>query len=658
MSFIKAVQEKKIAPPNKREFSLENWKRGYDEYSVSENEDDSMFYYAGIVFDKLLFGTVRKHLHELHSFIPESKNEDLIKRLCAISNFNLISINETILANNIDNANVDVPLKFKNAFGDFESSPQDLVETAIDSLVFFLKNRLRDLSKKNKSEEPIDIFIFLKYELILSEIYYAIEYYWQGVLWGSYEVKRDNKIIIKEKNSDENINYLLSRNRVMKLDEQVRLLTGDLEVGETVLIFENGNVNTKKTSELSEEYCIYFKNTTYRALLALDRFPSSLIQENIPNYNFGIVDIIQVFNLLSLLVSSAFKHIKAKDVDTIEELLEYLPVFDSINLYRSLVNATGFDLATIKQIIDLLSFTPKQNNLWSYPIIQLQDNNLILLGSMLSPNCNRNIEYWLRDFFSKKIEKKGYKFEDDLVKTMDDVFCKSSFFTQHNQPHSQEFRFGEDKEQIDCIFSFGKNIVICEAKCIFSSDSEISKHNTRKELKKGAKQAKRKAEFVRRHLKEISKILNWSFDSSLQYEFIPVVINSNGLYVGHNFEGVPVVDKIILEKYFLTNTFPLISESLDNHIAWFELYSDQSEAEENFSLYIENPPQLFLDKSSVRYVRKPFIGKVLGYSFDIEIENLVIEHYTIQDIFSKKYPFPLKTVDKADEIINSAQIIM
>ncbi|WP_201580947.1 hypothetical protein [Psychrobacter glacincola] len=300
MSFIKLVQGKKVAAPNSQKFSVDNWRETFKNLENPKLEDTS-FYEAGILFYKI-FEKIRENIYRLDAKIPECTNEEIITLHCAGSNINRIILSNQVRQLKPKTLNLNIPLNIKTNIGDVDIPPQDLADSAVDSIELALKKRLKNIKTKNNSNNPLEIMDFIEKDMMYSQIYYAFELYWQGLLWGSYTLEIDkDKYIIRQNYSSENINYRLSLNRKMKLElPDISTISYILSLGinfPTILLKDGKPVsgNTKDSTDINQAH-FYQNMATVEKIKEF--FPKSLMERKIGLNKFNILEILDIFTHL------------------------------------------------------------------------------------------------------------------------------------------------------------------------------------------------------------------------------------------------------------------------------------------------------------------------------------------------------------------------
>lgn len=641
MSFRKAIHDKKIVPPNKPSFSSVDWASGFNKID-NPTDDDKMLLISGVFFFGI-FEKLRENIYLLNEKIPKNTNENIIKLHCGISNSNLMKLEKTLVSNSSEVQNMYVPEDFKSLGYDVSLPPQDIAEGIVDSIHYALSVRVGDLKMRNSSSNSIETHEFLRLNAAYSELYLNFESYWQGIIWGSYILELGKgKVIIKQLETKENIAYAISLNRKTKIDiENSTFNDYQINIEDNVLTYRQGKITIRKAESLNDIHKVVYRSLISSSEIIKNDFPKNFIQDNIKNKNISINDVIKVFINLVIFSKEVYESLKEIEILESRDFLKVCPEFKTEEISKRISEITGLRFDRVNEVIDFLTFKSSKNDLWSHPIIMLKNNNLtILLSSITSPNLRRVIEYWLRDSY-KDISKKGGIYENTLIDSINNRLSKNPIFTDHDLAKSIKFKSKKVYEEIDCVFRFGKIVVVCEAKSIITVDSEISKFNTIKALNKASEQVIRKADFIESNLQDFFVDADWFFDKSVGYKIVPIIINSNKIFVSGLFGGIPVVDELILSNFFRKGTSSLLTDSSGKDLLWFNIYTNFDEAQLFFELYLKKLPQISLDSRYLEKIKRNSFERHLNIGVDIEVENITFKKYTLNDIINAKYDFPL-----------------
>ena len=645
MSFRKAVHDKKVVPPNKPSFTHENW---LSEFHKIENptDDDRMLSTSGTILFNI-FEKLREKLRLLNENIPKQTNENIIKLHCAVSNANLMKLDAKLDMKDaeFEVINMYVPRDLKSLGFDINIPPQDIAESIVDSVHYAISARVSDITKKNSSLSSISISTsnFLILNSYISELYSMFEGYWQGIIWGYYTLELEGeKIIIKQLESNDNIAFLVSLNRKTKIHTMDTTFNNyEVKAKDEALSYKNGKITVKKVKLMSdknqEAYCALISSSE----AIKKRFPKSLIENNIKDKDFSINEVIDIFINIIMFSRDVFDSLTQFRKLEIKNILKLCPEFKIYEISKRLSEITDIRFDRVNKIIEFLTFKSYKDDLWCYPIIKLRNNNLtILLSSTKSPNMLRVIEYWLKENF-KDISEKGIVYEKILIDSINKKLSINPIFSDNEPAIGTIFKVGLAYEEIDCIFRFGNTIVMCEAKSIITVDSEISKFNTIKALNKASEQLTRKVDFVEKNIENFFTHVEWDFDENKTYKIVPIIINSNKIFVSGSFGGIPVVDELIISSFFGSGRIPLLTNGVGEHLLWFRIYNDLSEAQSKFEIYLNNIPQIALDSKYTETIKRSSFSAFLNIDYDIEVHNITFKKYSLNDIVSAEYVFPL-----------------
>lgn len=166
------------------------------------------------------------------------------------------------------------------------------------------------------------------------------------------------------------------------------------------------------------------------------------------------------------------------------------------------------------------------------------------------------------------------------------------------------------EEEIDLIVRVGKTILIGEVKCSIHPTEPMEVHNYfHSRLYPGADQAFRKAEFVKENFGAFLSKVGFEEIDEGNHRVVPVVVTNLSLGVGHSFNGVPVVDLFVLQKYIGDGVVEhnIYLDEHGNSIAQSRerLYTSEEEAERAIESYLKDPPQLRHYKSGLRLSPMP-----------------------------------------------------
>lgn len=672
--FLEKVRHGDVKAPTQKGFTLESWKQAWEKSNL---ELDLHVYQAGIVVHEVL-SEIRESLREHY----QEKNEgyhpdDLIKAFFAISNRDrfIASKPEVISGKYIHSASNN-----NNSIGN-ELSIQEIADGCVDGISKAVHNSVKKITSQNKvkgKEELVspNVMEFSKKEATLSSIYESYEGIWHGVLWGGYKFEiidsRHKVVKFSQPKVMEELAYYVSQVRRSRLHAQSVAVCdydklGRIFAKDKCLIPQK--IGRKKTlvckdiEKVSDD--IKKSNIIWRAqqYSLYNDFPEKFIDEVNTSLGFSVYEALDVFRVLILMAASIeAKYPVDTNVSNSKKLFEYCYEVEQYDLVRSLSYAVNMDREKVKNILEFLTFEGRGGeDLWSNPLVLISKKKYaILTSALVTPVFLRVVEHWLVQM-GTSLGDKGDIYEKNITNRLGDTLYLNTYIKDFDKPISKHFKLKTGKEEIDLIFRIGNVVVVGEAKCIVTTDSPISKFRASDTLKHGAKQAKRKADFVRNNLSDVFDCIDWSYDSSVSYDVVPVVINSSKIMVGCHYYGVPVIDDAILIRYFESNTFPLLSlydhNSNLKHYAWLTLYNNSSEIVNHFSKYIAHPPQV--DHSFDQYEYKDIIVPCINdFSYKAIYSRLVSKDGSYSDKINRGTCFPITFSEDYQELKTKIQVLM
>ena len=180
----------------------------------------------------------------------------------------------------------------------------------------------------------------------------------------------------------------------------------------------------------------------------------------------------------------------------------------------------------------------KYNDIWSSPLYKVKDYYCLPFYPIVN-SMPYNIIEKLMQKGGYDLDQRGYVFERYVYHQIADaqhqygLICKAAR------------RYGNKKEEIDLIVALRDIVVLAEAKCIYYSMEPQNYGDAWDRLGKGAEQALKKADYMRKQpdlfedLGDVSK-----------KKIIPVVLTNYPIYSGFEHKGVDVIDSHSFISYF------------------------------------------------------------------------------------------------------------
>lgn len=625
--FVRKIIKSNIKQPTRFGFSIEKWNEEWEKVRDTASSRDEKVYKAGCIIFSLL-NEVREKVELLYQQAPKTTPERLMLAYAADSN------RTTTVA--IKLALDDSPSKIQSV--KVQSGPtgntfglSEVAHGAVDGVQLAIRNCLSKIETNEKikaSVEPIDEMSFIQQELWLSQLYCSYEHLWQCILWSDYELIEQDKeqklYIVKQPLNPFEIAFLSSVDRKSRLLVQNSLMASSPLIRSRFrddMFVSVKRENKKRVAYVelvrdADEKLIHF-NTQWRLdeLNLQSHYPNDWFRTDY-GQGFCLRDVLEVMRCL-MLMSNVLKD-KFPENDSafnMNKLSEFCPKVQAFSLHQALCKATKIHAQQVANILEFLTIKPTGNNdLWCQPLIKISNNKYaILVSALSSPSIPRLVERWSSQC-GIDLDKKGHTYEKAVVDELNAVLKENAFIVDYEEGLSKRVKLKTGEEEFDLLARVDDMIILGESKSIVTTDSEISKYRTAEILQHAGQQVNRKTKFLVENMASVFGVLGWNYEQNKEYKIAQCILNSGKVFVGHKFEGIPVIDESILCSYFSSNTINLCSvhsEGELKHISWYELYANLQELKDNFQTYISYPPQLSESEESYEYneIGFPYINK-------------------------------------------------
>lgn len=348
-------------------------------------------------------------------------------------------------------------------------------------------------------------------------------------------------------------------------------------------------------------------------------YSKELLHEKFPNYpRITLFLMLQALGVLHSVCKLLNEQIQVEfDKISFDEAIKSCPIIPIKQLQDALRTALCIDHKTAKQVIQFLTYSGSlSQEIWNSPLIALNERYLIpILSAVLAPNLVRMAEKWMQSG-GVKLEQKGHFFEKQVREQLRSAINSSKILKNVGIcPHAIPSK--DIGEQIDIVLWIRNKIFIGEIKCVLFPANSIEIHNYYETLNQAANQVKRKVEVVRQNKEGLLSKLEIGYEIASEVLFIPFVLTNLSLGVGYCFNDVPVVDVIILRKYFAEGKFTyerfggegdgrFESYKLET-VASYDLYQTETEAYDRIEMYLQEPTyvKLYKDFLKPRHFRQP-----------------------------------------------------
>jgi hypothetical protein len=232
-----------------------------------------------------------------------------------------------------------------------------------------------------------------------------------------------------------------------------------------------------------------------------------------------------------------------------------------------------------------------------------------VVAALRFPNVLRSIEEWLR-LGGLDLGARGVLFEDYLRKTVADHSRIPGVYI-HPEPIVTTDAVGD----IDLWIEFGATVILGEAKCSLFPASPVENNRYRETLAGAASQAAAKAAFVRSNRSQIFARIGRAIPHE-GLRILPVVVSNLTLLSGLNFFDVPVVDALILGKFFTDGCLEQkvnVRSGESNRVGSRVVFYEKPDlAESAIAEYLLRPPQVSTVLPLVNETSRPLFALVGG----------------------------------------------
>jgi hypothetical protein len=309
--------------------------------------------------------------------------------------------------------------------------------------------------------------------------------------------------------------------------------------------------------------------------------------------------ILDAYHLLSQVVDQLPKWLDQDNLDSIKSLLEWTPQFQTNQLLSAFQSAFGVSSIQAECLLDLMTHSGSvRDQLWFQPLIRISNDEFTIVTAALDGVNYARLIDWILARCPKLEVSLGKHFEDRVHTDWVHAFESSRLrkISALCRKPSLMFTVAGSNEEIDNAFAVGPHLFICELKsAAFAVDPlELSRYKAK--LDAAAEQAKRKATFVAGHWQAFLDQANMTLiGNRVQPQVQPLIVTSAPLFAGTTWNGVPVVDSLIVERFFIGHLDRLAYQADDGRIVPTVrqiFYDSIASAVRNAVNYFINPPQL------------------------------------------------------------------
>ena len=320
--------------------------------------------------------------------------------------------------------------------------------------------------------------------------------------------------------------------------------------------------------------------------------------------DISVAEALGIWVALQYICHEASEHIHwdmKKVIYTKEEMGGIPRKFRAVDVVAYIAKLTGLRQNKIMPVIESLEVNwSKYNDIWSSPLYKVKDYYCLPFYPIVNSMPYNIIE--------KLMQKGGYD--------LDQRGCDFERYVYHQIADAQHQyglickaarRYGNKKEEIDLIVALRDIVVLAEAKCIHYSMEPQNYGDAWDRLEKGAEQALKKADYMRKHpdlfedLGDVSK-----------KKIIPVVLTNYPIYSGFEYKGVYVIDSHSFISYFNAGYITMREMSITaNPIRRAKFfYQNETEYSSKFEGYLQDGPVKKIHMQKMEIVEIPLLPQI------------------------------------------------
>jgi hypothetical protein len=627
--FLRQVQSDEIAGPLRRAFTPSGWRKEFAAAVTPDELDNRIFDAALLIHSKLqsirarlkqsstssLSATTKLRAYVAvsnHSFrVVRSKTHDAFERF-ADERRDLGGV-----ASKLEDLAAAVKITL---LGDADWAPDDVVASLVDGIEVPVRFALQGSPCLAGSPHMNKIkWNDIALELNLGIMFRAAEDLWEDCLWNTYNVIDSGRIKqFKPEDPDAKRGHALGIVRRMSLSMAHAVIATKIirsfaaqgrlpRIREVRAIEQEGKRQVIRLSKTGEA------TRTQEELFAMRGFAnepyySDLLEEPTPALGgitlSAILDAwVVISRAAQLLVESvSVKEMKSVNADAPAHtwLPEHAPVLQVDALIKALTNAAGIEPANGKKLVEFFTFRGEPGQeIWASPLVPVGPKTVApVFAAVVLPNLRRLVDVWMR-LAGIDLGKRGPPFEEHVRATVQEAIASSKVLAGNAIGIGEDYTFkpaaGRD-EQIDLLFVIGTTVFVAETKCILEPTEAKGVAMHRRTVVGAAEQAKRKSQSLRDHAAEFTAdARRFGIELPQNFKVFPFVVVSTSTHVGIPANGVPVVDKYILERFLFGELEDALVQGEDLKIQERiknSFYSNVAEAEEVAPAYFSAPPQV------------------------------------------------------------------
>ncbi len=625
-SFVAVVRSGEVAQPSHpARFDSQSWA---DTFSACEphTKRDVTLFKAGSWFAER-FKTVAAAAQQLK--VGQDVRAELVRLQCGVANELTLALMADTARRLAMRGALSIPMLIQGDPIDNDiSSPvsiDDMLEGIIDGLRIAL-DALRLETEGRAASTTTDQADALYMHLFHGAIYRTLVTLWNETLWNDWRVYPSEELdFVVPPTTDWERARVLSRYRYGSILFEVstsygRALRQSPEVRERLESVQLVKINVDAAG-----HRLVFKRAS--SVATLTKYVAREQAEQL--YFFGFLDIplprhpritlnmlLDTWGYLAAVGDCLIKQLAApsegpRSVERLRSAGLYVTGRELRHIVSKGLNCGG-SLAA-----ELLSFflleEGSREEVWHRPFVRADEDSYVpVIGAVRSSNPLRSLQHWAR-LGKLELDRRGGAFEqfarEEVRKAL--VSRRTREIVAGVLEHSFRLATG-NHEQVDLVMWFGRHLLIGELKCSFFPDSPYDWHRHGENLRKAARQAKRKAEAVRDELLAVTERIEGLQGRTTSLNVVPLVLVNSAAGAGTPVDGVAVVDLRIVRLYFTQGYLERFVEVAPDggrkvgEVVPF--YDSAATAETNLPTYLLSPPQVSSLERFLTWAPRPIVS--------------------------------------------------
>lgn len=638
-TFSEKVRHGEVVGPRKRTFTLDGWKAAYEGFSSNDQADKALYVSGKHICAKL--EAIRKAT--VRSSLTRLSTETQIKALVSAANHQFEAF-EVQAKRHIVRAQEGGTLEIRDlaatrvTLADGVSYNVDAALSGmLDGIAIPIKVALSEKSKNADNGFDDVVWNDVRRVVNLGALYDQVENLWEDCVWNTYflvDAQKPRSTLIAAPRD-------ITAKRGTRAAAARRIALGFESTSYAIQAFKRGQANDL-ILRIKEVRAVVTEGEKQRIVLgpggldpistarlfalrtmASPPYYDSLIDERLPllagatlsQLFDGWMVVSHAAQILWRATSPAHQPQPPAAPGAVSNMAEYVPFFTFEALVAAVHEATGTPVAMAQAIIEFLTFRGKNaQEFWTQPLVPTGDSSELypVFGAVATPpNLRYVLECWMVQL-DIKLDQRGLAFESYLRHAVVEAVKESPLLSKIAKvvPRDYTFRCSDGSfGQVDMLFCIGSRVFVVEAKCILEPTVSTSIGTHRSAIEHAAIQARTRVKLIEEHREEfIAQVQQFGWHLPMTFRVYPLVAVNSIAHVGIPFDGVSVVDELVLGKFFQGGYDSVALGGSDLSVVQSihrSFYATEAEAEACAALYFEQPPQLEQYSSDLRLRQIP-----------------------------------------------------